>query len=71
MDVTGRKRWLDTTLEGGATSVQYTVSAQRASAAGEPSAILTVNFGRPGTGGASAANTLRDARSKTKPQAAA
>lgn len=50
VDVTGEKRWSDSTFVAGPDSVQYTVFAQRAGMAGEASEILTVNFGRSGGG---------------------
>ena len=44
--VTGNKEFTDTTLEGGAESVQYIVQGQRSRHAGPVSDILTVNFGQ-------------------------
>jgi hypothetical protein len=51
LGVSGKKAFTDNTLVAGPDSVQYTIQGQRSDAAGPVSAVLTVTFGHPATGG--------------------
>ncbi len=52
--VSGKKTFVDNTLNAGPDSVQYTVQGQRADSSGPLSPIFTVNFGQSSDGGMTA-----------------
>lgn len=66
--ITSTRRFLDTTLIAGASTVQYQITAQRGSVAGQPSGPITVSFGRAGPG---AGVTVSGGEYKSSPKMAA